>query len=237
MKIRALSRKLKKGFTLIELTVVMLTTSLLFAGFTAFTIFFTNQYNYEMSLENNENSAAGLKYVISNNIEKFNYTYQSAVDFNENTYKTFQEGEFKEENVLSLFTTYTPVEAFSNQGSNYYKGVIERKYKFVKQNGEEPSYFGYYEKAYTFVGHVTLAENEREVDLIKYVKADTTRSEKNYKLHETLSPMILKFVKGGDNLREGCKKITFTIDYKFATEAVEEGTKKLVFDKYVYFLN
>ena len=79
----------KKGFTLIELTVVMLTTSILFAGFTAFTIFFTNQYNYEMSLENNENSAAGLKYVISNNIEKFNYTYQSAVDFKENTYKTF----------------------------------------------------------------------------------------------------------------------------------------------------
>ena len=157
MKIRALSRKIKKGFTLLEVTIVMLATSILFAGFTAFTLFFSNQYNYEMKLNANENSASHLKYSVSNNIEKFNYTYEEDRDFKTTEYN--QNGE------LFLFSTTTPVEHHASGAVNFYTGFIVRDYKFVLATGEKRAYFGYDELIYTFEDLVELEANERETAL------------------------------------------------------------------------
>ena len=96
--------RIKKGFTLLELTVVIATTSILLIGFTAFTIFFSNQYAYEMDINENENSAIQLKYAISNNIDKFNYTYEYS-----DSYKDFN---YNADKIVSndlIFSTVTPI--------------------------------------------------------------------------------------------------------------------------------
>ena len=59
MKTTRLLKKIKKGFTLLELTIAMLATSLLLTGFTVFTVFFSNQYQYEMSI--NDKSPVRIK--------------------------------------------------------------------------------------------------------------------------------------------------------------------------------
>ena len=236
MKIRALSRKIKKGFTLLEVTIVMLATSILFAGFTAFTLFFSNQYNYEMKLNANENSASHLKYSVSNNIEKFNYTYEENRDFKTPEYN--QNGE------LFLFSTTTPVEYSASGAVNFYTGFIVRDYKFVLATGEKKAYFGYDEEIYTFKTPVELKSNEREtalrdkidgVDHVEYTKSELT----TYFLYETESRMILNWeevTSSQSHLRANCKEIKFTIQYAFESDVATSGTKTLVFNKYVYYV-
>ena len=234
MKIRALSRKIKKGFTLLEVTIVMLATSILFAGFTAFTLFFSNQYNYEMKLNANENSASHLKYSVSNNIEKFNYTYEEDRDFKTPEYN--QNGE------LFLFSTTTPVEHNASGAVNFYTGFIVRDYKFVLATGEKKAYFGYDELIYTFKTPVELEANERETALRdKITKYPYTVSESTtYYLYETESRMILNWEErtvSQSHLREKCKEIKFTIQYAFESDVATSGTKTLVFYKYVYYVS
>jgi prepilin-type N-terminal cleavage/methylation domain-containing protein len=234
MKIRALSRKIKKGFTLLEVTIVMLATSILFAGFTAFTLFFSNQYNYEMKLNANENSASHLKYSVSNNIEKFNYTYETNRDFKTSVYN--QNGE------LFLFSTTTPVEHHASGAVNFYTGFIVRDYKFVLATGEKKAYFGYDELIYTFKTPVELQSNERETALRdKTTNNPYTVSESTtYFLYETESRMILNWEEVTDSkshLRANCKEIKFTIQYAFESDVATSGTKTLVFNKYVYYVS
>ena len=236
MKIRALSRKIKKGFTLLEVTVVMLATSILFAGFTAFTLFFSNQYNYEMKINANENSASHLKYSISNNIEKFNYTYETNRDFKTTEYN--QNGE------LFLFSTTTPVEYSASGAVNFYKGFIVRDYKFVLATGEKRAYFGYDELIYTFKNPVELQANERETALRDKINDPgnvyTVSEKTTYFLYETESRMILNWEEVSNTqgtLRNNCKEIRFTIQYAFESDVATSGTKTLVFNKYVYYVN
>ena len=234
MKIRALSRKIKKGFTLLEVTVVMLATSILFAGFTAFTLFFSNQYNYEMKLNANENSASHLKYSISNNIEKFNYTYEEDRDFKTTEYN--QNGE------LFLFSTTTPVEYSASGAVNFYTGFIVRDYKFVLATGEKRAYFGYDELIYTFKNPVELKANERETALRDKItnNAYTVSESTTYFLYETESRMILNWEEveaSKGHLRQNCKEIKFTIQYAFESDVATSGTKTLVFNKYVYYVS
>jgi prepilin-type N-terminal cleavage/methylation domain-containing protein len=234
MKIRALSRKIKKGFTLLEVTIVMLATSILFAGFTAFTLFFSNQYNYEMKLNANENSASHLKYSVSNNIEKFNYTYETNRDFKTPEYN--QNGE------LFLFSTTTPVEHHASGAVNFYTGFIVRDYKFVLATGEKKAYFGYDELIYTFKTPVELQSNERETALRDKITNNpyTVSESTTYFLYETESRMILNWEEVTDSqghLRANCKEIKFTIQYAFESDVATSGTKTLVFNKYVYYVS
>jgi prepilin-type N-terminal cleavage/methylation domain-containing protein len=234
MKIRALSRKIKKGFTLLEVTIVMLATSILFAGFTAFTLFFSNQYNYEMKLNANENSASHLKYSVSNNIEKFNYTYETNRDFKTSDYN--QNGE------LFLFSTTTPVEHHASGAVNFYTGFIVRDYKFVLATGEKKAYFGYDELIYTFKTPVELQSNERETALRDKITNNpyTVSESTTYFLYETESRMILNWEEVTDSkshLRANCKEIKFTIQYAFESDVATPGTKTLVFNKYVYYVS
>ena len=236
MKIRALSRKIKKGFTLLEVTVVMLATSILFAGFTAFTLFFSNQYNYEMKLNANENSASHLKYSISNNIEKFNYTYE--------TNRDFKTTEYNEKGELFLFSTTTPVEYSASGAVNFYTGFIVRDYKFVLATGENKAYFGYDELIYTFKNPVELEANKRETALRDKINEPgnvyTVSEKTTYFLYETESRMILNWEEVTDSkshLRANCKEIKFTIQYAFESDVATSGTKTLVFNKYVYYVS
>ena len=233
MKINQISRRIKRGFTLIELTVVILTTSILLVGFTAFTLFFTNQYSYEMEINDTENSAITLKYAIGNNIDKFNYTYEKNLDFNDLSY---------DNGGLDVFSTVTPIETENSDGSggyNYYKGVTIRQYRFVKQTAEYSSYFGYLEYNYTFNTVQSLKTSEREYKLRD--KIDDAILEggqpEEFIIYETRSRMVLTYslVK---EVSTNCNEYQFTIDYDFESESLDvAGTRKIVFNKYVYFIN
>ena len=241
MKTTRLLKKIKKGFTLLELTIAMLATSLLLTGFTVFTVFFSNQYQYEMSINDKENSAISLKYSLSNNIEKFNYTYERSTDF-----LTNQEGKltYNEEGNMYLFSTLTPIEVSASETQNFYSGVIIKNYKFVLQNEEkgERSYFGYEELIYTFKnGNKALDKDERETELRQYANTkDSIVSSAEYIIYETLSRMVLDVSKpiiGSTSQKENAVRYTFTIQYDFASDAVSTGTKHLTFYKYIYFVS
>ena len=234
MKINPISRRIKKAFTLIELTVVIATTSILLLGFTAFTIFFSNQYTYEMNIKDTENSAITLKYAISNNIDKFNYTYETARDF----LVTNND----DDGALELFSTVTPIETenFINS-NNAYSGAIIRYYKFYLQNGEAKPYFGYTEQVFTFNETKYLPTTEREIKIREFCDGLKPSTQEDFKVYEARSRMELSYEvltqPAGSKLASNCKEYQFTIDYDFATDAESvSGTKKVIFNKYVYFI-
>lgn len=231
MKINQISRRIKRGFTLIELTVVILTTSILLVGFTAFTLFFTNQYSYEMGINDTENSAITLKYAISNNVDKFNYTYESSKDFI---------ADDDSDGILSIFSTVTPVEAKHNlpdDNVNYYSGAIIRYYNFYLQTEDAKPYFGYKEEIYTFNEDKALSTSQREVELRQYCNGLTPFVEE-FIIYEARSRMEVSYrTVESTGLETNCKKIEFTIDYDFESESLDvAGTRKIVFNKYVYFI-
>ena len=235
--------RIKKGFTLLELTVVIATTSILLLGFTAFTIFFSNQYAYEMDINENENSAITLKYAISNNIDKFNYTYE----FSSN-YKDFNYDETSKIVANNLiFSTVTPIEAEGQSSTlvDVYSGVIIRDFKFIEATADTKPYFGYVEKVYNFspenyVYHEEINGNRpREIELRKEIaKQSLVPIEEEFKVYQTLSKMELEIKFVGDVVKDNqkCKEFSFTIDYDFEKDDAQAGTKQLTFNKYVYFI-
>lgn len=235
--------RIKKGFTLLELTVVIATTSILLLGFTAFTIFFSNQYAYEMDINENENSAIQLKYAISNNIDKFNYTYEYS-----DSYKDFNYNADKIVSNELIFSTVTPIEAegMSNEYTNVYSGVIIRDFKFIEGTAEVKPYFGYLEKVYKIADvnnyiyqSVGTADSpqEREITLRNKISG-IVPIEEEFKIYQTLSRMELevKYVDDVVNDNQKCKEFSFTIDYDFEKDDAQAGTKQLTFNKYVYFI-
>lgn len=234
MKINQISRRIKRGFTLIELTVVILTTSILLVGFTAFTLFFTNQYSYEMGINDTENSAITLKYAISNNVDKFNYTYE--------TVKDFTGVDTDEDGVLEIFSTVTPIEAanLGDEDVNYYSGAIIRNYNFYLQKDGLKPYFGYKEMIYDFGEDLkSLPTNQREVKVRQFCESKYKTHEEEFIIYEARSRMEVSYrTVESTGLETNCKKIEFTIDYDFESESLDvAGTRKIVFNKYVYFIN
>lgn len=238
MKINQISRRIKRGFTLIELTVVILTTSILLVGFTAFTLFFTNQYSYEMEINDTENSAITLKYAIGNNIDKFNYTYETSEDFI--VEESSKNGVYIDES-LKLFSTITPIEGESLiEDTSIYTGAIIRHYKFVLADETHKPYFGYKEEVYNFEDDIELKNNIREKEIRQYCVGNP-ESEEEFIVYEARSKMRVdyKLIDVVNNPSTGniCKKFQFTINYDFAAEGVTEGTRKIVFSKYINFID
>ena len=119
---------------------------------------------------------------------------------------------------------------------NYYTGVIIRDYKFVLETADSKAYFGYTETVYTFKQSVQLLPSQREATLRNHISNATPSAPEDYIIYQSLSKMILEYQKVKD-VTTSCAKYQFTIQYDFASDVSDTGTKQLIFDKYIYFVN
>lgn len=230
-----LFKKIKEGFTLIEMTVVILTTSILLVGFTSFLVFFSNIHAHETETMNETNSAFYMKNAISNHIEQFNYTYEDGVDFNFDASTKLVDNS----NMFSVLSAQYESEA------GYYSGVIFRDYKFVNTTYDAEgdvvkySHFMYIEKIYTFKEtYDPVVYSERQ---LRTIAADSTKvesyEENEVVVYTALSHMTLQIKNIEETgIKPNCKKFVITIMYDYETNDAPQGKQSLDFNKYVYFM-
>lgn len=222
--------RIKKGFTLLELTVVIATTSILLLGFTAFTIFFSNQYDYEMTIDKNENSAVTLKYAISNNIDRYNYNFEKEFDF-------ITGSGSNQVGLEKIFTAVLPI--YGDEGDTLITSASVKEYFFKTNVEEDYSMFGYNEYIYSF-SNMFVLENERPIDLIRdELKLHPQVVEATeYVIYKTKSRMDLSIDKVNYEKKSkgNFEKYEFTINYDFEKDDAYTGKKQLIFNKYVYFV-
>ena len=234
VKSKLLSR-FKRGFTLLEMSVVIITTSILLLGFTAFTIFFSNQYKYETNMMNTSGSATYLKYAIGNNVDRYNYTYETTYDFVTNT-----ENKVNNDKIFTILS-------LEKNSSGYYTTASIKYFKFVDTSEETGySYFGYDETIYTLptnpleifnASKYESGENSRNDIMAHLLASSYSTKHTEFIIYQTLSTMRLEVTKiGGDLSTSKRLKYRFTIDFDFEEEVAIKGKQQLVFDKYIYYV-
>lgn len=222
--------RFKRAFTLIELTVVIATTSILMIGFTGFTIFFNNQYNYEMYLQNTINSANYMKYAIANNVERYNYSYETGIDFKINSSTN------KVDNTL-LFTAVLP--SYTSETNETIASASIKEYFFKEVSGGN-SYFGYNEYVYTF-NNLTIPDKTTPIQVIRTAITTMTKpTPTEFIVYEAKSFMKLEVsdVTSAELLAQNSnlKEYRFDIHYDFETEMAQAGKSIMTFNKYVYYI-
>lgn len=203
-----MKKRLTKGLTLIELTIAMATASILIGGLTVFSLFFSKQLDSEKKNDNTYNSALALKNVLSNLIDRYNYTFDLDKDF-------VTEDDKKVDVKQRIFVVEIEDPIYTYTYVRYYKFDDETsklqytEYKYDGENNQIPEESGITYDVYKCLSPMKLEITPSE---------DISNSTYETTMKKVSFTIDYDFVDGNNQTNT-------------------QGQKQLTFSKYVYFSN